>query len=525
MDRIDTIVVGGGMAGLTATAYLAKAGKSVALFEKIFYFGGLVNSFNRDGYTFDGGLRSIENSGIVFPMLRQLGIDLEFVKSQVSLIVGNRVLRLQGNESIDQYQDFLIAEFPGETDAINRIIREIKKITRYMDVLYGIDNPLFMDLQRNPGFLVRELMPWLFKFLLTIRKIERLNTPIYTYLARFTDNRELIDNIAQHFFKETPTSFALSYFALYNDYHYPVGGTEMLPKKLQQFAEEKGARLHLKTSIVAIDPEAKYVVDSRGQTHHYNTLIWACDLKTLYRMIDTDKLQSPSLKDIVLRRRAELEGLVGAESVFTTYMAVRMEPAYFGKIATEHAFYTPMKDGLSVVKYTGEDKESIKRYLKDLVQNNTLEISIPALRDPSLAPEGGTGIEVSLLFDYQLTRKIVVQGWKKEFKTYMEELINEQMIRLYPEIKNNIVRQFSSTPLTVERYTSNSEGAIVGWSFANPVIPVVHKFREVAKSVRTPLPGIFKAGQWAYSPAGVPIAILTGKMAADRSIQALKKFS
>ena len=81
--KYDSVVVGGGIAGLTAAAYLARAGKSVILFERQSKVGGLVQTFDRNGIYFDGGLRSIENSGIVFPMLKQLGIDIEFTKSNI----------------------------------------------------------------------------------------------------------------------------------------------------------------------------------------------------------------------------------------------------------------------------------------------------------------------------------------------------------------------------------------------------------------------------------------------------------
>ena len=70
----DAIIVGGGIAGLTAAAYLSKAGKSVLLCEQQEKFGGLVNTFERDGFTYDGGVRALEDSGVLFPMLRQLGI-------------------------------------------------------------------------------------------------------------------------------------------------------------------------------------------------------------------------------------------------------------------------------------------------------------------------------------------------------------------------------------------------------------------------------------------------------------------
>jgi hypothetical protein len=54
-------------------------------------------------------------------------------------------------------------------------------------------------------------------------------------------------------------------------------------------------------------------------------------------------------------------------------------------------------------------------------------------------------------------------------------------------------------------------------------MPVVHKLREVAKSINTPVKDIYKAGQWSYSPAGVPISILTGKLAANKIIKKNKK--
>jgi len=47
--------------------------------------GGLVNSFDFKGFTFDGGIRAIENSGIVFPMLRQLGLEIDFIRNVVSI--------------------------------------------------------------------------------------------------------------------------------------------------------------------------------------------------------------------------------------------------------------------------------------------------------------------------------------------------------------------------------------------------------------------------------------------------------
>jgi uncharacterized protein with NAD-binding domain and iron-sulfur cluster len=54
-------------------------------------------------------------------------------------------------------------------------------------------------------------------------------------------------------------------------------------------------------------------------------------------------------------------------------------------------------------------------------------------------------------------------------------------------------------------------------------MPVVNKIQYSDRSVYTPFPNIFQAGQWVYSPAGVPMSILTGKLAADKAIRQKKK--
>ena len=72
----DAIVVGGGAAGLTAAAYLAKSGYATLLCEKENKLGGLVNAFSRNGFVYDGGIRAMENSGVMLPMLKSLGIDV-----------------------------------------------------------------------------------------------------------------------------------------------------------------------------------------------------------------------------------------------------------------------------------------------------------------------------------------------------------------------------------------------------------------------------------------------------------------
>jgi phytoene dehydrogenase-like protein len=533
--KYDAIVVGGGIAGLTAAAYLAKAGQKVILFERQNKVGGLVQTFQRDGIYFDGGLRSIENSGIVFPMLKQLGIDIEFAKSNISIGIADSVLKLKGKESVDEYQEFLIAQYPENATDIKAIIVQIKRIMDYMDVLYGIDNPAFLNPKKDRKYFMKVIFPWMFKFIFTIGKLKKLQEPVEDYLKRFTNNQSLIDSIAQHFFQKTPASFALSYFSLYLDYHYPKGGTATLIKKLEEYIVENGGVIKTNTTIVSLQPEEKYVIDNEGNSTEYNHLIWAADLKHLYNNIPIEKLKNPTLAQKITEKRALLKDLKAGDSVFTVYLSVNQNKEYFDKICTGHFFYTPDKRGLGTVDKSVIDeflnsktidsenfelKNKVKKYLEAYFRLNTFEIAIPVLRDADLAPEGKAGLIVSLLYDYSLAKKIDDFGWTAEIKEFLEkitiDILNES---IFPGIKEKVTGCFSSSPVTIEKLTGNTEGGITGWAFTNPVMPAVSSMLGIAKSVETPLPSIFQAGQWTYSPAGLPISILTGKLASDKVLK------
>ncbi|MBE0601375.1 MAG: oleate hydratase, partial [Firmicutes bacterium] len=143
----DAIIVGGGIAGLTAAAFLCKQGRSVLLFEKEAKLGGLIGSFEDNGFTFDAGIRAVENSGVLLPMLKSLGLDVAFLENQVSIGVENLVVRLSGPESLHQYSDMLKQAFPEDGEDIDKLIAAVRQAMDYMDVLYGIDNPLFMNLK------------------------------------------------------------------------------------------------------------------------------------------------------------------------------------------------------------------------------------------------------------------------------------------------------------------------------------------------------------------------------------------
>ena len=537
-NPFDLIVVGGGMAGLTASAFAAQAGRRVLLCDKEPVLGGLINSFERDGFTWDAGIRALEDSGIIFPMLERLGISVDFVKSPVSLGIEDHVMPVTSQANLADYQELLERLFPDHRADILRIMRVIRRVMKHMDVLYGIENPAFKDLRRDRAYLLKELLPWLGKFLLTIGKINRMTQPVDEYLATLTDSQPLIDIISQHFFQKTPSFFALSYFSLYLDYVYPRGGTGVLPRAMEAYCAARGVQIRKETRITAVDPMAHTVCDDRGAVYEYRKLVWAADLKALYRAVDLDALPHRRSRSRARRRAALVEESSGGDSVFTLYIAADKDPSWFAGTSHGHFFYTPSRNGVGreihtelkrILADAASERDrgfraTIEEWIRRYIGSTTYEISIPVLKDASLAPDGRTGLIVSVLFDYALCAAAHEGGWYEELKAFVEDRLLEALdSTIYPGLRDCVLDRFSSTPLSIARIAGSSEGAITGWAFSNPAMPAVRRMQHVAKSVVTPFPDICQAGQWSYSPSGLPIAILTGKLAADRAAIGLRK--
>ena len=528
----NTIIVGGGIAGLTSAAYLSREGKKVLLIEKNGECGGLVNSFTRDGFHFDAGVRALEDAGIILPMLKDLGIELEVVKSPVSVGIENEILHIENSDSLIKYSDLLTKLYPESEKEIDEVIKNIRKIMKHMDVLYGIENPVFKDLKHDRDFIFNKLLPWLPKFIFTVGKINRLNMPIEDYLGKIVKNPSLRDIISQHFFKNTPAFFAMSYFSLYLDYFYPKGGVGKLAEALENKILECGGEIMSETKIIEVIADKCLVRDQNNITYKYDNLIWAADLKTLYRIAETEGLL-PKTKTKIEETKNNFLKNRGGDSVFSLFLEVDEPLESFRKITHGHFFYTPSKLGLGethreelnslLINFEKVEKEQILTWLDKFTRLNTYEISIPGLKDPDLVPPGKTGVIISFLTEYDLFNLIQKAGWLEEFTSELENRVLSVISdSVYPMLKDKIIACFSFTPLSIENRIGSSEGAITGWAFQKSM-PVVNKIQLSARSVLTPIPSIYQAGQWAYSPAGVPMSVLTGKLAADRALKGLKK--
>jgi len=126
---------------------------------------------------------------------------------------------------------------------------------------------------------------------------------------------------------------------------------------------------------------------------------------------------------------------------------------------------------------------------------------------------------------YELVRRISDEGDYESFKKFCIDTITQALEKsLFPDLLKHILFPLCSTPMTIEKETGNTQGAITDWSFASEKIPTESHFKKISNSINTPIQGIMQYGQWTFSPsaASLPVSILTGKLAADEVRKALK---
>ncbi|MHB8135393.1 MAG: phytoene desaturase family protein [Anaerolineaceae bacterium] len=501
----DAIVIGAGLSGLTAASFLAKAGAKVLVCEQAAQVGGLFNSFKRDGYQFDGGIKAVENSAVMMPMLAQLGLleRIEFERSPIGLVTNGHIQPILGFSDVEAYFHLLGTLFSDEQVGLQRVLKDTKIIFELLDRMLSFPIPFFDladsgNLARGNWFKNNRVL-----FSHLPGAIGLMNRELRPYLENHLKNSGLINLLSDLFPDGTSVFFGLGYFRMFLDYYYPRGGIQTIPQTLAKAVIEWGGEIHLNTHVQQVllkGGQACGVRLSTGEELFSNYVIAASDLKQALTDLLPESLLPARFKRTLLQAQA-------SHSVFNVFLGVDLPAEQLNLQGCQHIFYTPDLNGISET-----DRVSRLEYFAHVPQ----EISIPSLHQPAFAPAGKQAINISAMTTWQYNG-----GWERsplEYARLKEDCAREligSLERFIPHLSEHIELCITATPRTIKSLTSNTDGAIMGWSYHRQHTLPRGQFFQMRSSVLTPISHLLTAGHWAFSPGGSPVAVLTGKLSAE----------
>ncbi len=502
----DVIIIGAGLSGLVAAAYLSKAGASVLVCEQGAQIGGLFNSFQRQGFHFDGGIKAIENSAVMMPMLAQLGLldQVQLEPNPVAMIIGGATQPIASWQDVSAYFGLLAGLFPGEEKGLHRIQRDTRRIFEILDGMLTFPPPNF-DLPGEAGKEARAAWSREHgKKMLRFPQIVRFfNQELLPYLRNHLHDAHLINLVSDLFPQGTSVFFGLGYFRLFLDYYYPREGIAAIPQVLAAAIRGWGGEIRLNARVEQVllkEGKACGVRLDNGEEILAGQIVAASNLKQALTRLTSESNLPASFAE-------KLKSAEVSQSVFNVFLGLDVPPEALELPPYHHFFYHPDLRGINAA-----DRLSLPDYFAHVPQ----EISIPCLANPALAPAGKTGINLSAMTVWEYNG-----GWEQDPAEYarLKQEYAWQMIRsvenIIPGLSDHIELMFAATPRTIAAMTSNQHGAIMGWSYDRKRTMPRGNFLQMGASIYTPIPGLLTAGHWAYSPGGSPVAVMTGKLAAE----------
>lgn len=503
--QLDAVVIGAGLSGLTAAAYLAQGGARVLVCEQAAQPGGLFNSFRRQGYTFDGGIKAVENSAVVMPALAKLGLldQLRFQPSPVGLVTGGHLRPMRGFADIAAYFDALAALFPADAGGLQRVLADARLVFDLLDGLLCFPIPFF----DRPGQGDAERSAWINQYgrrlLRFPRAVGLLRGEFRPYLHRRLSSPALVNLLAGLFPDGTSPFFGLGYFRMFLDYYYPQGGIQSIPNALVDLICAQGGQVRLNArvdSILLEQGRAVGIILAGGEEIRAGYVIAAGDLRSaLTRLLPPGAVPLPYTE--------KLQGAEVSHSVFNLFLGLDLPPERLPLQGCRHFFYMP-----DLVGINEKDREEAEDYFSRVPQ----EISVPCLDQPELAPPGKTGLVVSAMTSWDY-----LGGWEHTPAAYarLKDRCARQLIssleKCIPGLNEHIELSFAATPRTIHTLTGNTQGAIMGWSYHSGRGLKRGSILKMRQTVLMPIPHLLSAGHWSFSPGGSPVAMLTGLVAAE----------
>ncbi len=490
------IIIGSGLSGLAAAAYLAHEGYEVVIYEQYSEIGGVTATIHKEGYSWDigplliGGLGSHE---IIGKVLIDLGLY-----DKIKLIQDDRgqslpdfdLWRPEKYEGPYWRRERFKEIFPNEAEGLDHYYKFYDKIMSLMAILNRAElstglKSAFLKLRALLGIIkVKKMMNWsaseVLDYFFEDPKLKAVFTGI---LADFVVKPSEFPglgipavNVETAFDKRIPIEIKGGKLPIYN---YVKGGCENLVNALADFIKNKGGKIYTNSLVKKIKIENNQV---KGITLENGDFIPADIViasggprKVWLELVGSEHLPEEFVKNV--------ENLRMIESVLMVHIGIDFDPTPYQRKPLCYYYRTyDIEESVDRCR-SGDYHEGKEGFL----------IYIPSMHSPEMAPEGKHAVTVYTIAPDKLNKG----SWKERREELADKLLMEAE-KIIPGLREKVLVKIIMTP---EDFRTRINVNMHSFGGTAPIM------RQKNPPHRSPVKGLWYIGAYSESGGGFTGAV------------------
>ena len=477
------IIIGAGIAGLSAGCYALMNGYRTRVFELHSIPGGMCTSWKRKGYTIDGCFELLMGAGP--------GSNVHLFWQELGAVQGRQIVHVDEWTRVE-WKDGTVLAFHTDMD---RLEQDMKKLApedaALIDEMIAAARAYAGIVHLLPPLKTREVMGLSdgLKMMFTMSGFMKLSKKwnglsLEEFAQRFQNPllREAITLNAMPGY--LPTGYWLNNLAGIGSKSvgYPLGGSLEFSRAIEKRYLGLGGEIQYRARVEKVLVEAGRAVGVRladGTEHRADIVISAGDGRTtIFDMLDGKYVND------------EIRGYYDHLPLTPPLLYVGLGVARtFDEPSSAFGTSFPLDEPVTI---GGQEVDRIPVHIYNF--------------DPTLAPEGKTSMRVKLDSNYDYWKKLKQEP--ERYKAEKERVANQiigLLDRRYPGLAAQVEMYDVATPVTFERYTGSWQGAYMGWR------PTTQAAKIQMNKALPGLASFYLIGQWVEPGGGTPAALMSGR--------------
>ncbi len=474
------IIIGAGVAGLTAGIIAQKSGFESVIFDKNDYIGGHCTGWDKYGLHIDGCIRWLTGTKDNEPLTdlwKQVGAldNVEIIKPDHSAVYEFEEGTVTMWRDLSKLKDHLLSVSPEDESLINELIEDIKKLHK---IVVPVDKAMYM---MNPIELAKITLSMNDAVLIT-DKLNKMTCVEYAERFKSPLLKKVFSFIMPKTYSATSLIMSLAVFT-WGNANIPKGGSRALIDRMSMKYKTLGGKVNLNSEVDEIMIEKGKVIGIRlkgGTEEKSDYVVAACDANLVFERLLKDNYED---KEFSLRfEHPEDYPVLSAINISLMVDAdLRRFPVTLCFQTTPYTVFDRTFEVLGFRNYSYDETFGVGRTIAT--------VTIPQNEN-----------------DYNSWKTLYTNkdAYNNE-KTRIGIDIIKRIEARFPELVKKVKLVDVATPMTYEKYTGAYKGSLMAFGLTPKSKIMMHSGKIKG------LDNFYLSGQWVSPPGGLAAALTSGK--------------